>query len=210
MSFAPSYQGLIASLLLLSSSLSACERSAGESRARPFEPAALSALMAELSREAAALSDDASIERFRVERLSPLIASDEQLLQLLQPQGGSPSPVVQALMRRYRDQLAPRFLSEGPAVLAEAHRAGLRRVAVTRVGPSRGAQNTPGDLKLLEALPKRPPLYHVRYLPKQSPEQSAQALKGLRLNGFIYTSTGWRALFKLGESLESWRASDLE
>ena len=210
MSLAPSLQGLIASLLVLSCCLSACERSTEEPRAQAFEPAALSALMRELSREASALGDEASTERFRAERLSPLIASDEQLLKLLQPRGGAPSPVVQALMRRYRDQLAPRFLSEAPAVLAEAHRAGLRRVAVTRVGPSRGAQNTPGDLKLLEALPKRPPLYHVRYLPEQSPELSPQALKGLRLNGFIYTRAGWRALFKLGESLESWRASDLE
>ena len=164
--------------------------------------------MASLSKEASLLqmSDPQALDDFRARRLKPLLMGEAELLSMLQPKGGPANPQVTGLIKRYQEVLSPAFLSEAPKVLAHTFSAGLTMVKVSRVGPSRGAQNTPGDLKLLEALPKRPPLYHVRYLP----QAEGHDLRGLRLNGFVYTSSGWKTLLKLGESLETWRSDDLK
>lgn len=176
---------------------------------QPFEPTQLRAELSSLAEEAARLTegDQAALEHFRVARLSPLLLSPGELSALLQPRGGRPSPVVSALIKRYREVLAPAFLKEAPAVLAQAWRAGLTHVHLSRVGPSRGELNTPGDLKMLEALPKRPPLYHARFIPNDT--QDPLEARGLRINGLLYTPAGWKTLLKLGESLEGWRRAEL-
>lgn len=198
-------------LITLALYLNACLGSDGSELRRaplPFEPVSLQLEMASLSEGASRLQlgDPKVVDEFSAQRLKPLLMSEAELLAMLQPKGGPPSPQVAGLIKRYQEVLAPAFLSEAPKVLARAFSSGLTKVKVSRVGPSRGKQNTPGDLKLLEALPKRPPLYHVRYLP----HDEGHDLRGLRLNGFVYTPSGWRTFLKLGESLEAWRVSDLK
>lgn len=178
---------------------------------QPFEPLSLKILMEKIAYQATQvhLEDTKALNTFRQQILSPLILSTPELLKMLQPKGGKPSPKVLALIERYEKILVPAFLKEAPSVFAHAWQSSLTLVQINRVGPSRGELNMPGDLKLLEALPKRPPLYHVRYLPK-STQGSTSNERGLRLNGFIYTPSGWKTFLKLGESLEEWRSSDLK
>ena len=189
--------------------LSACQGQGATRAPQAFEPTTLKRVMLKLARDAAQLpsGDQVALDHFAQERLQPLLMTEQELISALQPKGGAPSAQVSALIKRYQETLSPAFLAEAPKVLAHAQKLGLSQVRVTRVGPSRGASNTPGDLKLLEALPKRPPLYHVRYL-AEGTETSAQ--RGLRLNGFIYTLSGWKTLLKLGESLEAWRVDELK
>jgi len=181
---------------------------------QPYEPRALKASLKALATQAHTLQALKGEARLHAQEeltntLKRLLLTRDELISLFEPQRSSlpsvhqrPSPRTLALLKRYQETLTPAFLSEAPDVLATAIQGGLSEVVIRRVGPGRGEDNTPGDLKLLEAMPQRPPLYHARLLKPQ--EATLSSARGLRLNGFVFIGGRWATLLKLGVELESW------
>jgi hypothetical protein len=195
----------LAACALAACALAACATQE-EAPPPPHTSAALSAALEALAKTCARdpAEGRARLEALtltRAEVVALLMAEGREGVEALAPPQ-SPTRRALALAERYATALAPRFVAEGCEELARAERLGWGQVSLDRVGPNQGARNAPGDLALLLALPARPALYTARW---HAPHETL----GLRVSGFVWAGGRWRALLKLGELLEPWRAEEL-
>lgn len=110
--------------------------------------------------------------------------TQEQLIRLFGPERGA------RLWPAYRDTVFGAVKAEAGTVLVrEITQNGRTEPWVEKIGPAWPAATTKGDLKLLDNMVAKRPMYTVRL--RKPGEQL-----GLRLNGFIYIDGGFKALLK--------------